>query len=171
LAVPPLKFFKSEIEMLAHTWPRQRECAAYYGKPGTGHSLLDLPYPMRIAWEPHVSIRRITIHEKCAASAARVLERTRAHYGVENIRELGLDLFGGCFNNRPMRGGTALSMHAYACAIDFDPARNLLKWNGRKARLAQPDAARFWEFWEEEGWVSLGRTRDFDWMHVQAARF
>ena len=157
--------------MLAPTWPRQRDCAAFYGKPGTGHTMLKLPYPMRLAWDPHVAIRRITIHEKCASSARRVLARTRAHYGMEQICELGLDRFGGCYNNRPMRGGSALSMHAYACAIDFDPARNLLRWSARRARLARSDAVRFWEFWEEEGWVSLGRARDFDWMHVQAARF
>ena len=34
-----------------------------------------------------------------------------------------------------------------------------------QAELA-PNAGR----WEEEGWISLGRARDFDWMHVQAAR-
>jgi hypothetical protein len=152
-------------------WPRQRECASFYGAPGTGHALIDLPYPMRIAWDPHVAIRRITIHRRCSDSACRVLTKVHTFYGHEQIRDLGLDLFGGCFNNRPMRGGTALSMHAFACAIDFDPARNLLKWSHAKARLARPDAARFWELWEEEGWLSLGRARDFDWMHVQAARF
>jgi hypothetical protein len=151
-------------------WPRQRECASFYGKPGTGHMMLDLPYPMKLAWDQHVIVKRITIHKKCAGSALKVLEKTKAHYGMEKIKDLGLDLFGGCYNNRPMRGGTALSMHAYACAIDFDPSRNFLRWNHNKARLAKPDADAFFEFWEEEGWTSLGRAKDFDWMHVQAAR-
>ncbi len=153
------------------SWPRQRECAAFYGTPGTGHKMLDLPYPMRIAWDPHVTIKRITIHKKCADSAKRVLQKVKEHYGMEKIGDLGLDLFGGCYNNRPMRGGRSLSMHAYACAIDFDPARNLLRWDHTRARLARRDAVRFWELWEDEGWVSVGRARDFDWMHVQAARF
>lgn len=55
-------------------------------------------------------------------------------------------------------------------AIDFDPERNALKASNKTARLARPDCVEFWKIWESEGWVSLGRTRNFDWMHVQAAR-
>ena len=152
------------------TWPRQAECARFYGKPGTGHTMLTLPYPMRIAWDKRQTVKRITIHSKCAESAGKVLQQALDHYGMEKIRDLGLDLFGGCFNNRPMRGGSTLSMHAYACAIDFDPERNQLKWDKRTARLAKADCVKWWELWEAEGWVSLGRSRNFDWMHVQAAR-
>ena len=39
-----------------------------------------------------------------------------------------------------------------------------------KATFAKPEYERWWQCWEEEGWLSLGRTRNFDWMHVQAAK-
>ena len=71
---------------------------------------------------------------------------------------------------RKMRGGSSYSMHSWGIAIDFDPERNQLKWGKDRARLAQPDAVEFWRCWEAEGWVALGRARDYDWMHVQAAR-
>jgi hypothetical protein len=115
-------------------------------------------------------VTRVSLHLKVAASAGRVLARVKDHYGEARIRELGLDLFGGALNVRKMRGGSAWSMHAYGAAIDFDPERNPLRSGRDKARLARPDAARFWEFWEAEGWVSLGRARNYDWMHVQAVR-
>lgn len=151
-------------------WPRQAECLKFYGRPGTNHMQIELPYPMVLAWDTKTEIHRISINKKCAESALRVLNSALSLYGIEKLKDLGVNRFGGCFNNRPMRGGTNLSMHAFACAIDFDPERNQLKWDRRQARLAQKDADRWWELWEKEGWVSLGRARDFDWMHVQAAR-
>jgi hypothetical protein len=131
---------------------------------------LELPFKMRIAWDLKKEITGFSIHAKAHDSAARVFDKIWNHYGEEGIREIGVDLFGGCYNCRKMKGGTSWSMHSWAIAIDFDPARNKLKWNHLHARLAKPDAEKFWQFWEEEGWLSLGRARDFDWMHVQAAR-
>jgi hypothetical protein len=151
-------------------WPTQAQCRRFYGAPGSGHKRLVLPYQMTIAWDKRQHISSFTIHEKCHDSALRALQNIAEIYSRDEIKRLGLDLFGGCFNNRPMRGGSQLSMHAYACAIDFDPERNQLKWGKPKALLSHADAAPFWECWEKEGWISLGRVRNFDWMHVQAAR-
>lgn len=151
-------------------WPKQSECKTFYGPPGTNHTRLVLPYEMRIAWDKGTRIKSFTIHKRCLDSATRVFEGIAITYSPKERIDLGLDLFGGCFNNRPMRGGSELSMHAFACAIDFDPERNQLKWGKDKARLAHKDCEPFWKLWEDEGWVSLGRTRNFDWMHIQAAR-
>lgn len=151
------------------TWPREKDVEKFYGTPGTGHTLLELPYPMKIAWDTQQVLTKITIHSKCAESAGRVLAKVKAHYSSKEIDRLGLNLFGGCYNNRPKRGGTSKSMHAYACAIDFDPTRNQLRWGRDRARLALPSCDAWWSFWEEEGWISLGRQRNYDWMHVQAA--
>lgn len=162
-------------------WPTQAGVRKFYGEPGANQAMLSLPYSMRLAWDKDTVVKRISIHEKCHDSAERVLKRVLDHYGPEKIAELGLDLFGGCLNVRTMRGGSAMSMHSWGIAIDFDPDRNQLKWaaspkrdaNGKlmpAARLAKPDAEKFWQLWEAEGWVSLGRHSNYDWMHVQAAR-
>jgi len=55
-------------------------------------------------------------------------------------------------------------------SADFDPERNRLQWGRDRAAFARPEYDAWWRQWEEEGWVSLGRTANFDWMHVQAAR-
>jgi hypothetical protein len=47
---------------------------------------------------------------------------------------------------------------------------NKLQWGRDRAAFASAEYDAWWRTWEAEGWVSLGRTRNYDWMHVQAAR-
>lgn len=150
-------------------WPLEAEVPAFFGAMGAHQVKLDLPFPMRLAWDHSKTIHRFSIHQRVHDSAARCFERIAMQYNAARRRETGIDQFGGCLNVRRMRGGSRWSMHSWGIAIDFDPTRNPLRASRANARLAQPDCAKFWEIWEEEGWVSLGRTRDFDWMHVQAA--
>lgn len=156
-------------------WPTEASVPSYFGELGEGCVLvplkrLTLPFKMRLAWDLNTQIDGFSVHEKAHESASRAFEQILATYGLSRIEELGLNLFGGCHGCRKKRGGTSWSMHSWAIAIDFDPARNRLEWDKRRARLAQPDAQAFWEIWEREGWTSLGRALDYDWMHVQAAR-
>lgn len=159
-----------------NNWPVQSQSAlnAFFGPAReTGNPNLvsaNLPYPMVIAWDPAKTVNKITCHKLVKDSMIRVLTNVHTHYGMAKIKELRLDYFGGCFNYRKMRGGNQLSMHSWGIAIDFDPERNQLKWGRDRAVFARPEYNRFWEFWEAEGWVSLGRSRNFDWMHVQAAK-
>lgn len=151
-------------------WPRQREVPRFFGGVGQHQTMLVLPYPMKLAWKKSVTVMKFSIHEKVHDSAKRCFERIADAYSPPKRHALGIDLFGGCLNVRPMRGGTQYSMHSWGIAIDFDPARNQLRWGKDRAHLAKPEAVKFWQIWEDEGWVSLGRTRNYDWMHVQAAR-
>ncbi len=83
----------------------------------------------------------ISIHEKLSDSLANIPQKAYEIYGTEGIRKHGLDRYGGSFNCRKKRGSlSAWSTHAW------------------------------WEILEQEGWVSLGRTEDQDWMYVQAAK-
>lgn len=156
-------------------WPPQdpqSKVTAFYGPAGKKSNLvkLEFPYTMRLSWELSSKVNSTSCHKKVHDSAKRVLGRVLETYGFEKIKELRLDLYGGCFNNRSMRGGTRKSMHAWGIAFDFDPDRNQLKWGREKAAFAKPAYDKWWESWENEGWTSLGRARNFDWMHVQAAR-
>ncbi|WP_311276181.1 peptidoglycan-binding protein [Methylobacterium sp. WCS2018Hpa-22] len=151
-------------------WPLQRDCMTFFGGVGLHQTSLVLPFAMRLAWDKGVTVRKITLHEKVHDSAARAFANIASAYDEAARKKLGLDLFGGCLNVRKMRGGSSYSMHSWGIAIDFDPERNQLAWGRDKARLAQPDAVEFWKIWEAEGWVSLGRAKNMDWMHVQAAR-
>jgi peptidoglycan hydrolase-like protein with peptidoglycan-binding domain len=151
----------------AVSWPRAAEMEKFYGKPGTNHTRIDPPYPV---FYGDKQVETILINERCAESALRILDGVLDYYGAARIHALGLDRFGGCFNNRTMRNGSRLSTHAFAAAWDWDAARNPLRATSRTAQMAKPDYAAFIDAHEAEGWISLGRARNFDWMHFQAAR-
>jgi len=113
--------------------------------------------------------QHLIAHRRVANSLASVLERVWNRYGQTEISALRLNQFGGDRVLRLMTGANRWSMHAWGIAYDFDPQRNQLRWNHTQAKLARPEYREWWEIWETEGWYSLGRKQNFDWMHVQAA--
>lgn len=170
--VPPIWRPEEVDEVNPNNWPKQytKEFDDFYGEQGSSLTVIDLPYRHKFSWELSQSTQRLKCHEKVASSVLTVLENVVKEYGLTKIRELRLDVWGGCFNIRPIRGGTKPSMHSWGIAMDYDPSRNRLRWGADKAHFAKEEYQAWWEIWEEEGWVSLGRSRNFDWMHVQAAK-
>lgn len=155
---------------LSQKWPKQdyTSMCNFYGPVGENMTSLELPYPMKLAWDTGVTVKKISCHEKCAKAFYSVFEKTLKCYG-KDISKLRLDLFGGCVNVRRMRGGSAWSIHSWGAAIDIDPDNNQLKQGKDTATLAKPVYDDYWKFVEEEGGTSLGRARNFDWMHFQFA--
>jgi len=153
-------------------WPKQTqsELTKFFGKVGTNQVYVELPYPHRLAWDKDTVVTRTKCNKKVHDSIKRVLTKVLKHYGIDEIKRLGLDLFGGCFNVRKKRGGTTYSTHSWGIALDYDPTNNRLKWGRDRATFAKPEYDQWWKYWEDEGWVSLGRARNFDWMHVQSAK-
>ncbi len=156
-------------------WPRDRgnqaEMKAFYGTPGNPPmKKVRCPWTLKLAWDKRTTMTHVGVHTKVADSVGDVFEKVHAHYGDAELKRLRLDLYGGCFFKRRKRGGSTWSTHAWAIALDWDPERNQLKWGRDKASLDASAYDFWWRTWEAEGWVSLGRSRNFDWMHVQAAR-
>jgi D-alanyl-D-alanine carboxypeptidase len=44
----------------------------------------------------------------------------------KKVDATGASAYGGCYNNRPIRGSTNISNHAFGAAIDIDPEHNPL---------------------------------------------
>lgn len=156
---------------LSQKWPKQdyNSMVNFYGPVGENMTKLEVPYKLKLAWSPNVSLTKILCHQKVAKSLYKIFEDTLKAYGENNIKKLRLDLFGGCVNVRKMRGGNSWSVHSWGAAIDLDPDRNQLKWTKEKAEFAKKEYTEFWKIVEKEGWVSLGKAKDYDWMHFQAA--
>jgi hypothetical protein len=171
VVAPPFRDSDELMPTRADTWPRQAQAQmrAFYGRVGQHQTRIQLPYEHRLAWDRSQRIHSYLCHEKVHDSLLRILTRVLDHYGEERIRELRLDLFGGCFNKRKKKGGTTWSMHAWGAAVDYDPEHNRFRWGWERAAFARPEYEAWWRIWEAEGWIGLGRKRNFDWMHIQAA--
>ena len=152
-------------------WPLQKDCKTFYGNPyskGWLHDntvYVDVPWPMHIEKIP---IQHILIHKKCADSLKKVLGNIwdTVEHNLDKIKELRYDIFDGSYNLRPMRGSSTISMHSYACAIDWDAADNAFH---SKRHLFKSDSLLVVKF-KEEGWSWGGDWSNPDAMHVQAAR-
>lgn len=158
---------------LGVTYPTQAKMVDFYGAAGgkdcTAGTVV-LPFEFPLAWDDSQKIKRFSCHTRVAQPLTSIFREAVAHYGETQFRELRLDRFGGCYNYRKMRNGSALSMHAWGVAVDLDPENNQLKWGRDKATFAKPDYDAWWKIVEDHGAVSLGRARNYDWMHFQFAR-
>jgi hypothetical protein len=161
-------------------WPKQSDVRAFYGDPDQDHDgiasrmwevenleRIAPPYGMVLAWDKTRKLNSITIHKKCASSLFRILTKIADHYGSqEKLEAARMHLYGGAYNFRMMRGSTKLSMHAYGCAIDLDPASNGLGIKYREANGMMPMAVV--NIFRAEGWRWGGDFKRPDCMHFEA---
>ncbi|MBB4955347.1 hypothetical protein H4S14_003383 [Agrobacterium vitis] len=163
-------------------WPTQSTAADFYGanlKISKGVAgpdpaweranlvLVRLPWKAVAAWDKSIPITSLRVHSKVAESLTRVLNAIWEAFGrsQQALEAAGMNLIGGGYNWRQMRGKTRLSMHAYGCAVDFDPARNGL--GDPTPEMDRRVVAAF----KAEGWVWGGdwSAQSRDGMHFQAA--
>lgn len=147
-------------------WPRsdQASLRRFYGPPGTESNLTTITFPFPLLFEDR-PVRSTRVHRKCAASLLSILTQLGDRYSAQPRIMEAVEDFGGVYNNRPMRGGTAPSLHAYGAAIDLDPDANGLfaHW---------PTVAdmpfEIMEAFAREGWTAAGAFWSRDAMHFQA---
>lgn len=141
-----------------------------FGTPnedGTYLVTINLPYPMRLAWDKNTTVNKMRCHKLVASNFTEVFKDLLAHYGFPKIQELGIDLFGGCFNFRKMRVGSDYSRHSWGIAIDLHPEANGLKTPFSKALFSKPEYKDLHRIFEENGFENLGKVINYDTMHWQ----
>ena len=173
--VPPFVKWFWDIEPIEVAKPKYRfattnEVFKIFGYPSENPTYLvtiELPYPMRLSWDTNVSVTKMRCHKAVAADFLNIFYELQEHYGIIKLQQLGIDLFGGCFNFRKMRGGSSWSMHSWGIAIDLDPERNGLKTKWKKAQFSKPEYNKMHEIFEKYGFLNLGKEKGYDAMHFQ----
>ena len=169
-------------------WPEQSNAERFFGRIEVGgdgrptarwesNFLTSIvpPYPMRFppSWGGDVGgqpVRRIVCHKVVATSLLQILGAIWELYDrdIEKVRAARMDLFGGCYNFRPKRGGRTLSMHSYGIAIDLDPDNNEFgkKWKPDSGMMPEEVV----DIFHAAGWTWGGLWKTGDAMHFQATQ-
>jgi hypothetical protein len=159
-------------------WPHQSNVDAFYGDPRGSNGgpspkwesknlvRIATPWKLVTGWDGQ-TVSKIRVHHKCAPSLLKVFGTIwhAANQDQAKINEWGMNLYGGGYNFRLMRGSTRLSMHSWGCAVDFDPARN--GFGDATPNFANYPAVL--DAFAAEGWTWGGKWMKSDGMHWQAA--
>lgn len=150
----------------------QQQIFSKYGQPGDekNFTTIALPYPMRIAWDKEKTITKMRCHKLVAQNFLNVFNELLSVYGHNKIKELGIDLYGGCYNFRKKRGSkSSWSTHSWAIAIDLDSERNQLRWKKDRAQFAKAEYQKMIGIFYKHGFVNQGVELGFDFMHFEIA--
>ncbi len=146
------------------TWPHDDTASKtkFFGKPGS--NLVPITPPFQMFYDGH-PIKSITCNRAVASSLLRVFTAILDACGHDQkkVDATGASTYGGCYNNRSIRGSSNISNHAFAAAIDIDPDHNPL---GAKVGKMSPVVIKAFK---DEGWLWGGDYKGRkDWMHFEA---
>jgi hypothetical protein len=146
-----------------------RSGTSIFGKAGDESNLVNIkpPYQLYYCGKP---VKTIRVHKLIADRVESALKEVLDYYGLDAIKQLGLDQYSGSYNYRKTSTGSAMSMHAWGIALDFAAEKNAYSMKKPQASLSIPACEKWWEIWEKHGAVSLGREKNYDWMHLQFAK-
>lgn len=154
--------------------PTQAECPSYYGKTRKQVEsqlvTITVPFYFVIAWNKRQKTNKLRLHKKCAQRFKDAWTEVYKHYGDAGMKKLGLNVQGGTFIWRKMRGGSRLSMHSYGCAQDVHPKGNGLRVGCPQAKFCKPEYKAFLDIMEKHGCLPAIRLWGKDAMHFQVAR-
>lgn len=114
---------------------------------------ISAPYDM---WMGNDKITKIACHKKIAISLQAVLSQVAKELNAHERKFFHLDQYGGCFNQRPIRGTVGrltknkVSLHAYGAAIDLAPHLNPLGAFYDPAKKMMPPEVI--EIFKKNGW-------------------
>jgi hypothetical protein len=151
----------------------EKEKFQYLGAPGDLKNLtmVRVPSRLKLSWKLEYTVNRIQCH-KLVARQVELIYIDLFKLAPETIAASGVDIFGGCYNFRAVRGTEKkarppFSTHAWGAAIDIDPERN-----GLFTKTVNANMTRYPEvisIFKKYGFVNIGNFISRDWMHFEAS--
>ena len=147
-----------------------KEVFKRYGQPNDWNNYVKFypPFQMFLAWNKGQSINYFYCHELIHSMLEKSFDEINHCFSYSGIKNLGLHLYGGCFNYRKMRGSSSrLSRHSWAIALDLHPEANKLSWKADKASFAHEDFKEVIDIFYDAGFINYGIEKGYDWMHFE----
>jgi hypothetical protein len=135
-------------------WPRQADRVAFFGKPGTRQTRIDVT-GLGVKYDGE-TVNSILCHKNVAPTLLAIIKKISASPWAYVLAE-----YAGCYADKPL-------MHGHAAAIDLMPNGNGMD----KVEYAWPSKATMpWgviKIFAAQGWTSAGASWGYDAMHFQA---
>lgn len=99
------------------------ELIGTFGEPGENDNFIKKPFPFSLYLNGQKGMPCINFygHRNIANQVITAYKEIMDFFGIDFIRENGLDNYGGCYNHRQSRTGKGLSVHSWGLAIDVLP--------------------------------------------------
>ena len=147
----------------------QENVKAMYGQPGEGpFTTLVVPKGFNLTYDGKPVSKIRNVHSKVSSNLRQAFEQILSSYGAAQVQALKINVYSGTYNKRVKRGGTTWSMHSWGIAIDLYYAKNKLRTKAPEAAFSKPEYKNMIDIFERNGFYSLGRAKNYDYMHFQA---
>jgi hypothetical protein len=123
------------------------------------------PYKIYYSDGKRTPLKTLLLHKKVVPVYTAAYTEVAKEFSPQEIDALRLNISGGTFNYRVVRGGNRLSTHAFGIAIDMDPARNPYPKKWKEGMINR----EFCDILMKHGLWWRGLNGDVDAMHFQAA--
>lgn len=149
----------------------EEQIIAKYGQPGpTNLTIIPLPYTMTIDWDRTKVTNKVQCHKLIADPLHNALSDLLNHYGIVKLKQLELDIWGGCYNFRKMTNGNRWSRHSWGIAVDLNPQKNTYAMKKEQAQFAKAEYRPLLEIFYKHGFLNLGVEYNYDFMHFEIAQ-
>jgi len=153
----------------------EKEKFSYLGAPGNTSNLSSVKttMPLKLSWKLDYTVKAFSCH-KILVPHIEQIYMALAKLDPLLLRKSGMEIFGGCYNFRPVRGTESrdrppFSTHSWGAAIDCDPVRNGLHTKAPRANLSHPDFQPVHIIWAQKGFINMGHVIGRDFMHYEAS--